>query len=265
MIKLKEKIKNKLPVFGTFNTLGSVSISKLIAASGLDFQILDLEHGPFDLSNIYQHVCASHSVSTIKDGGCELLVRNPNIDRYSILQCMDQGADGLVTPHFEGLSDLYSVVKFASYPPKGDRSFSPYTNSGNYGGIPASEIVSSSNLSKTFVFIVESLKGINELPSILKVFPEYADVIYIGAYDLSADMGFHGQPRHPNVIQKIQEALKLCLAHSVSVGAYVPKSIGEVEELLDLGFTFITYNVDSRLLFGNYRDFANHFKNSFAK
>ena len=265
MITLKEKIKNKLPVFGTFNTLGSVSISKLIAASGLDFQILDLEHGPFDLSNIYQHVCASHSVSTIKDGGCELLVRNPNIDRYSILQCMDQGADGLVTPHFEGLSDLYSVVKFASYPPKGDRSFSPYTNSGNYGGIPASEIVSSSNLSKTFVFIVESLKGINELPSILKVFPEYADVIYIGAYDLSADMGFHGQPRHPNVVQKIQEALKLCLAHSVSVGAYVPKSIGEVEELLDLGFTFITYNVDSRLLFGNYRDFANHFKNSFAK
>ena len=261
---LKEKIKNKLPVFGTFNTLGSVSISKLIAASGLDFQILDLEHGPFNLSNINQHVCACHSVSMIKDGGCELLVRNPNVDRYSILQCMDQGADGLVIPHFEGLSDLYNVVKFASYPPKGDRSFSPYTNSGNYGGIPTSEIVSSSNTSKTFVFIVESLRGIDELPSILKVFPEFADVIYIGAYDLSADMGFHGQPRHPNVVQKIQEALKLCLAHSVSVGAYVPKSIGEVEELLDLGFTFITYNVDSSLLFSNYRDFANHFKNSFA-
>ena len=56
---LKKKSK-KLPVFGTFNTLGSVSISKLIAASGLDFQILDLEHGPFNLSNINQHVCACH-------------------------------------------------------------------------------------------------------------------------------------------------------------------------------------------------------------
>ena len=95
-MSLKEKIKSGQPVFGTFNTLGSVSISKLIAASGLDFQILDLEHGPFDLSNINQHVCACHSAFTTNDRRCEMLVRNPNIDRYSILQCMDQGADGLV-------------------------------------------------------------------------------------------------------------------------------------------------------------------------
>ena len=142
---------------------------------------------------------------------------------------------------------IFIVCKVCIISSEGDRSFSPYTNSGNYGGIPTSEIVSSSNTSKTFVFIVESLKGIDELPSILKVFPEFADVIYIGAYDLSADMGFHGQPRHPNVVQKIQEALKLCLSHSVSVGAYVPKVLG-VEELLDLGFTFILYNVDSSLL-----------------
>ena len=100
-MSLKEKIKSGQPVFGTFNTLGSVSISKLIAASGLDFQILDLEHGPFDLSNINQHVCACHSAFTTNDRRCEMLVRNPNIDRYSILQCMDQGADGLVVPHLE--------------------------------------------------------------------------------------------------------------------------------------------------------------------
>ena len=47
--KLKVKLSKGLPVLGTWNTLASPLVTEVFAQSGLDFQIIDLEHGPFIL------------------------------------------------------------------------------------------------------------------------------------------------------------------------------------------------------------------------
>ena len=42
--KLKVKLSKGLPVLGTWNTLASPLVTEIFAQSGLDFQIIDLEH-----------------------------------------------------------------------------------------------------------------------------------------------------------------------------------------------------------------------------
>ena len=46
---IKTKLLNGSPVIGTWNTLSSPLLTESLAISGLDFQIIDLEHGPFIL------------------------------------------------------------------------------------------------------------------------------------------------------------------------------------------------------------------------
>ena len=56
--KLKIKLSKGEPVLGTWNTLASPLLTEVLAQSGLDFQIIDLEHGPFILDKLHLHVNA---------------------------------------------------------------------------------------------------------------------------------------------------------------------------------------------------------------
>ena len=48
--KLKVKLEQDKPVIGTWNTMGSPVATEVMAQAGFDFQIIDLEHGPFQLN-----------------------------------------------------------------------------------------------------------------------------------------------------------------------------------------------------------------------
>lgn len=255
MISLKEKLKQGIPVFGTFNTLSHTSITNLISCSGLDFQILDLEHGPLNFSTIADHVNACKLSNYTLDHTCSLLVRDSVVSRHSVLQCLDQGSDGLVIPHIESIKDISKLLEYTYYPPLGKRSFSPYTNAGSFGIIPAQTFTQAQAQDHVFVIIIESEEGISNLPSILDTYSAYIDAVYFGAYDLSADVGYTGNPKHPSVYSRIIRALDICNKYNVPSGAYVPKTFTEAQELVDLGFKFITYQVDSNILASSYSEF----------
>jgi len=255
---LKQKIKAGKPVIGTFNTLNSCSVTEILSFSDLDFQILDLEHGSFDLVNISNHISASRSNSCYKIS--EVLIRNPSFDRWSILQCLDQGANGLVFPHIENSTDLSVILDCISYPPVGKRSFSPFTKAGMYGSINYCEYAINSNSSQVLVIIIESSIALANLQNILELFSDRIDVVYFGSYDLSADLGYLGNPWHPNVTAAIQEGIELCGRYSISTGAYVPNSLNQVSELLQMGHKFITFQVDADLLRSSYASIAHGFQ-----
>jgi len=64
--------------------------------------------------------------------------------------------------------------------------------------------------------IVESQKGIDALDEILTV--DEIDFVFVAPTDLSADMGYHGEIRHPKVRAKIDESGKRIRAAGVSSG-----------------------------------------------
>lgn len=237
---LKEKIGSGAPVMGTWNTLSAPLVTELMAKAGFDFQIIDYEHGPFDLNNFHMHVnaCRAH--------GCSPLARLPKFDDWMILQVLDQGGDGVVVPHMENKDDVESFIKSIKYFPEGSRGFSPFTKAGGFNNREVPKHVSESNINLLSIAIIESKQGLENLEEILSV--PGLDVVYFGAYDISQALGHPGETKHSDVIRAISKGVQQVNAAGKCAGGFVPQSSDDVKMLLDMGIQFITYDVDSSIL-----------------
>ena len=49
---MKQKLKNGQSVFGTWSMLGSASAVNAMGEAGLDFVVLDMEHGPMTVETV---------------------------------------------------------------------------------------------------------------------------------------------------------------------------------------------------------------------
>jgi len=241
---LKQKLKEGRPVIGTWNTLGAPLVTEVFAHAGFDFQIIDLEHGPFVLDKIYQHVSACEITEN-----CTPIVRIPENSEWMALQVLDQGAHGLVVPHVDDAMSAKNLVEFTKYYPAGKRGFTPFSKAGGFDNHNTADYVNRANCECVNIVIIESLSGIENLPEILEV--NDIDVIYFGAYDLSQAFGHPGNTRHPDVVTAIQDAVELVNQAGKSAGGFVPQSTDDINWLLDMGIRFITYEVDSSILYNH--------------
>lgn len=68
------------------------------------------------------------------------------------------------------------------------------------------ECVEESNQNSVVGVLVETRRGLDALEDILSV--EELDLVFIAPTDLSADLGLHGQIRHPQVLQLVEETVE---------------------------------------------------------
>jgi 4-hydroxy-2-oxoheptanedioate aldolase len=250
---LRKKLKDNRPIIGTWNTLASPLVTEVIAQAGFDFQIIDLEHGPFILNEIHHHVSACESGSV-----CSPLVRIPSNQGWMALQSLDQGAHGIVVPHIRDADAAQTIAQAIKYHPHGNRGFTPFSKAGGFSNINAVKYVSTANQETIGVAIIECLKGLDNVQEIASV--HGVDVIYFGAYDLSQALGRPGEHRHPDVISAIQRGVAQVHSLGKCAGGFVPQSKDDIKWLLDMGMRFITYEVDSSMIFRHTRDIRDWFE-----
>jgi 2-keto-3-deoxy-L-rhamnonate aldolase RhmA len=241
--KLKEKLSQGRPVIGIWNTLSSPLLTEVFAKAGLDFQIIDLEHGPFILDQVNLHVSACEG-----SPNCTPLVRIPSNQDWMALQALDQGAHGIVVPHISSRQDAEKLVSSIKYHPLGRRGFTPFSKAGEFNN-NSSNYSDIANNSLASVAIIESIDALNNLDEIVEV--NGIDIIYFGAFDLSQDLGFPGNTKHPNVIKAIQSGVDIVNKSGKYAGGFVPKNKKDISLLIDMGMRFITYEVDSSIIYDN--------------
>src|SRR5437867_10420839 len=112
---LREKLAADTPVYGLWVTLESASITEVSAALGLDWVVIDAEHGHLDWKEILEHIRAAVRSNTV------VLVRVAELNGALIKRALDIGADGVVIPWIETAEQLKQAVAFATYPPEGVR------------------------------------------------------------------------------------------------------------------------------------------------
>ena len=249
---MREKLACDKPVIGTWNTLSSPLVTEVMAQAGFDFQIIDLEHGPFVLDQVHLHVSACENGSD-----CSPLVRIPSNEAWMALQVLDQGAHGVVAPHIQDRQEAFKLAQAIKYHPNGMRGFTPFSKAGGFSNQRTAEHVLTSNRQTAGIVIVESLAGLNNVEEIAA--QDGIDVIYFGAYDLSQALGHPGEPRHPNVVAAIRQGTERVERLGKCAGGFVPQSKDDIKWLLDLGMRFITYEVDSSILFRHVRDLREWF------
>src|SRR5690242_11732527 len=113
--KLRKKLTADEPVYGLWVTLESASLSEMGVALGLDWIVVDAEHGHLDWKDILEHVRATVRSDTV------VLVRVAELNAGLIKRALDIGADGVVIPWIESAEQLRQAVAFATFPPEGVR------------------------------------------------------------------------------------------------------------------------------------------------
>lgn len=249
---LREKIAAEQPVVGSFSTLGSPLVTEVLAHGGLDFVIIDLEHGPFDLAGIHDHV------SRCERYGASPVVRLPEFRDWMVLQALDQGAHGVIVPHAESREMVEQFAESARYFPSGKRGFSPFTKAGGFTNRQAQLYAEHANDFCLTGVIVESMEGVRNLDALLTI--SNLNIVYFGSYDLSQSIGAPGEIRHPDVVRVIEEGARKVLAAGKCPGGFLAESREDVRWLLSLGLRFITYGVDSGMLSRTVEDLVGSFR-----
>jgi 4-hydroxy-2-oxoheptanedioate aldolase len=177
---LKNKIKKKKLLQGIWSVIPNNIVTEIFSLSGLDFVILDMEHGNFSKEDIKNSiiVCNLHK--------CSALVRVPIFDLSNIQSALDSGCSGIVFPKISSKHDALKAVSLCEFSPKGNRGFNPFTRFNNYNLFKKDFYKNYNSLLK--IAIVETKEGIDNLEEILSI--DEIDIIYLGAYDLSKEYNF---------------------------------------------------------------------------
>jgi len=90
--RLKEKLQNKDLALGLWVTLESASITEIATVMGLDWILVDAEHGHLGFKEIMEHVRLTRNTGTTP------LVRIEEIAQGRIKRILDIGAEGILVP-----------------------------------------------------------------------------------------------------------------------------------------------------------------------
>jgi 4-hydroxy-2-oxoheptanedioate aldolase len=250
---LKSMLKAGKAVMGIWSIIPSPSIIEIFGIGGLDFVILDMEHGIYDLESLGNCIRAAEGV------GCAPLVRTPGVDASAAQWALDLGAHGIVVPQVSELSEAKKAVEITKYPPLGSRGYNPFTRAGCYSPLSKNEGNRLYNNFGISAVIVENEVSLLELENICAI--EMLDVIYIGAYDLSVSLGLEGDTLHPKIIEIIEKSVNIIKSSGKAAGLMC-RNQDEIEKALALGYTFIVYGVDTFLLHSAVSRVVEGFKES---
>lgn len=231
---LKQRLVGGERLLGALVRLPSETLVEMAGTAGLDYVVIDCEHGPADL------VALQHHLSAAEAHGMETLVRVGSGGADLVLRCLDLGASGIIVPHVESMEEARAAVVAARYPPLGGRGFATYTRAGRYGAQTPDEHLAKAASDTLVVVMVETVRGCAEAAGILAV--DGVDAVLVGPADLSVSMGLDGRTDEPSVTRAMVEV------HEVARGAgrSVMSIVGSPEAAraaLTSGSDLVVYNI----------------------
>lgn len=236
---LKEKISRGGKALGTFFELGGATAVECLGLSGLDFMIIDTEHGPFDVESAMDFVRAAERRDITP------LVRVKDSTRPSILKMLDIGAHGLIIPCVHTVEEARKLVEFGKYYPLGMRGFA-HSRSSGFGFEDFAQDVDSyfeTCNSKTMILPQCETKGcLDKIEEIAAL--EGVDGIFIGPYDLSIALGKPARFDDEEITAAITRILKAC--KSAGKFAFIYTAEEEAARgYFDDGFDAVAYGMDA--------------------
>jgi len=184
-----------------------------LANGGLNFVIIDNEHGPFSIETIADVSRAA------KYYGLSPFVRVPDNSYTEISKALDAGAQGIMIPRITNRKQVEDVVQIMKYPPWGIRGSAQNRGYTNFKVGNVEEVMSKVNTECLLIVQIETSDAITNLDQILTV--KGVDIALIGPNDLSISLGVAGQKTSPILIDAIDKTIGACKRHNVIPGIHV--------------------------------------------
>ena len=235
--KLRQKLKKNEPIYGLWVTLESASITEMAVALGLDWVVVDAEHGHLDWKDINSHISAALRSDTV------VLVRIAERSTILSKRALDIGADGIMIPWMEKVEEVEEAVRDCRYPPEGRRGIGG--ERATAWGQCLSEHAAEANENVLIVPMIESIAAIPNVATMCEV--DGIDLFFFGPADFSSTAGFRGQWEGPGVAEQILSLKDTINAAGKHCGV-VSTSTQNLTDRLDQGFRMLALGTDSGLL-----------------
>ncbi|MGV9711725.1 HpcH/HpaI aldolase family protein [Gordonia sp. NPDC003424] len=226
------------PLAGMWVCSGSPLVAEICADAGLDWLLIDMEHGPSGLESVLAQLqaVAAYPVAPV--------VRVASADPVGIKQVLDLGAQNLLVPMVSSADEARAVVEAVRYPPRGRRGVgSALARSARWNRIDGYLTDGDHHVS---VFVqVETIDAVEQAGKIAAV--DGVDGVFVGPSDLAASMGLLGQQGHPDVVAAVMSAFDAVRDKGVPVGvnAFDPAA---ADGYLAAGASFVLVGADVALL-----------------
>jgi len=193
----KRAIKDGQSQIGFWCSLASHISVEILAGSGFDWLLLDTEHSPNEIPQVYSQLQA------VMENNTHAIVRPPWNDMVMIKRFLDAGVQTLLIPTIQTREEAEQAVAYTRYPPRGVRGYASASRSSRFGRIDDYHTRCEEEI--CVLVQIETKRGLDNLDAITAV--EGVDGVFIGPGDLSADLGYLGQTGHPEVRKVVEDAI----------------------------------------------------------
>jgi 4-hydroxy-2-oxoheptanedioate aldolase len=192
-----DRVRNGDVVYGAWLSVPSAVSARGLAASGVDYVCIDLQHGGATERDLPE------LTSAIRVAGAAPLGRVRHAHPADIGRALDLGCDGVIVPNVDSAEQARAVVGACRFPPDG------YRSAGGVLAIPELPLC---------IVMAESQQALDELPETLQV--PGLDGVYVGPRDLSLALGCALDPTDPVLRPAFERVWALCAEAGKPTGVH---------------------------------------------
>jgi 4-hydroxy-2-oxoheptanedioate aldolase len=234
----RDALKQGRPQIGCWVGFASPDVAEALAGCGFDWLLLDGEHAPNDVRTVLDQLRAIAPYAT------HPVVRAVQADVALVKQYLDVGAQTLLIPMIDTAQQAALMVQAMRYPPEGIRGMgAALARASRWNQVD--DYLNQANGQMCLLVQAETVEAVKNLKAIAGT--DGVDGVFFGPADLSASMGYRGQPGHPEVQKVILEGIATVKAAGKAAGilATDPQL---AQSYLDAGALFVAVGVDTTLL-----------------
>ncbi|MFF7708959.1 aldolase/citrate lyase family protein [Pseudomonas sp. NPDC007930] len=234
----KAQLATGEPHFGCWAGFATGYATEVLASVGYDWLLIDGEHAPNTVPSILAQLQAVAPYASAP------VVRAVSGDAVLIKQLLDIGVQSLMVPMVDSAEQAQALVRAMRYPPHGIRGVGGgLTRATRWDAVE--NYMQHAHEQLCLVVQVESRLGSDNVEAIAAV--DGVDAVFIGPADLSTDLGHAGNPGHPEVQQRIRQAIDATRAAGKVCGILAPRE-DDARRYLQWGCQFVAVGLDVVLM-----------------
>jgi len=246
----KQNLKSGNAQIGLWLGLANAYTTELLATTGFDWLLIDAEHAPNDVRSVLTQLQA------LAPYPVQPVVRPVEGNVALIKQYLDLGAQTLLIPMVETAEQAAQMVAATRYPPNGIRGVgSALARSSRWNGI--NHYLQQADEQMCVLVQVESARALQNLEAIAAT--DGVDGVFFGPADLSASLGFLGNPSAPEVQQALLNGITTVCKAGKAAGILTSDQT-LARRYLEQGALFVAVGVDTTLLTQAAKQLAASFK-----
>lgn len=251
MNRIKSELAQDRVVCGCMVTeVRTPAIGMILESAGLDFFILDMEHGSFSYETANDIILSCHGLRIVP------FVRVPALEREAFQKPLDSGAHGILVPRVETREQVEAALDLMHYAPAGSRGLSIRRAHSGFTRQEPFQFTTEANRNVMLMVQIETRQGIENIEAISDT--PGVDVLFVGPSDLAHSYG-----------EVERETLDRAIARVIEVGKrkHIPTGIQHtslpvITRLIEDGMRFISVNTEVGAIISVFSEAEAHIRSA---